>query len=87
MITKDTEFPRSWKHKGENINCIVQPYMCSLYFCGNYDSGSNAFQSSIDWKRLKSFTNKLKKDPNTLNLQIGKIGDYLTEVDLNLINS
>jgi hypothetical protein len=88
--TVNTEFPHSWKDidkKGNPISCITQPYIVGLYLAINDLSGRNLFQSSMSYNQSKTLLRKLKEDKTVSDLVTGKLGDFLNERDLEILNS
>lgn len=81
-IKHDTEFPRSWKYS--DISFITQPYIIGIYVAGTKNK-QNVFQGSISYNKLNAFIKQLKKDPETKDLYIAKIGSHMDESSLKIL--
>lgn len=82
-LTAETEFPRQWTEKEHGVDIITQPYITGLYMAGN-KAGRNVFQTTILWSNLPKLMKKVK---NIEGITISKIGDFLKESELELLNS
>ena len=89
LLTLDTEFPRSWDDSGPDgqaLSCLTQPYISSLYLAIG-EGGRNVAQLSVPYNKLDKFLKDLRESETVKDLCVAKLGSFLDESDLDLINS
>lgn len=89
LLTLDTEFPRSWRDigpDGESLHCVTQPYITGLYLAIN-SGNSLVAQLSVSYNKLSKFVKELQGSTTVKDLYLGKVGQYLNEDDLKIVNS
>ena len=89
LLTLETEFPRSWGDvgpEGEPLRCVTQPYITGL--CLAINSGNSLVaQLSVSYNKLNKFVKELQDSVTVKDLYLGKIGQYLNEGDLEIVNN
>lgn len=89
LLTLDTEFPRSWEDvlsDGGVISCITQPYITGLYLAVS-NGTRNVAQLNVPYNKLSKFIKDLQKSDSIKNLHLTKIGSFLDQSELDVINS
>lgn len=83
-VSKETLFPRSWTH--DELKGVSQPYVTSLYIALS-EQGRTVDQASLEYKNLSRFVKELQSTEGVSDLVLVKLGDYLSDSEIDLINS
>jgi len=83
-VSKETLFPRSWTH--DDFIGVSQPYVMGLYIALT-EQGRTVGQAALSYKDLSRFVKELQSTEGVANLNLAKLGDYLSDSEIELINS
>lgn len=86
-ISADFEFPRSWKdviEGGTVVSTLTQPYVTGLYV--SITIGAQHHQLGLTWDRVPKFLKELRKSVTITELNVRKLGDYLSADDIQFMS-
>ena len=87
-VLPSTQFPRHWVDNEINIKFTVQPYVTALYMAGTkINTNQSVAHSNLSYSQLGKLIKQLQNDEAVTGLVLSDLGDYLSESDLELINS